>query len=58
MLVELGWSSKTRVRGGEEEEGGSAQTDRGSGDDCDDEDGCEASGKENGESHTQINIHK
>lgn len=27
----------------------SAQTERGSGDDCDDEDGCEASGEENGE---------
>ncbi|XP_026199568.1 glypican-5-like isoform X2 [Anabas testudineus] len=49
LLVELGWASKTRGRGGEEEEGGSAQTDKGSGDDCDDEDGCEASGKENGD---------
>lgn len=47
--MELGWVSKTRVKV-EEEEGGSAQTDRGSGNDCDDEDGCEASGEENGES--------
>lgn len=47
--------SKTRLKGGEDDEGGSAQTDRGSGDDCDDEDGCEASGKETGESHTNKN---
>ncbi|XP_038571171.1 glypican-5-like isoform X2 [Micropterus salmoides] len=46
LLVELGWASKTRGKL-EEEEGGSAQTERGSGDDCDDEDGCEASGEEN-----------
>ncbi|XP_040896705.1 glypican-5-like [Toxotes jaculatrix] len=46
LLVELGWVSRARGRG-EEEEGGSAQTDRGSGSDCDDEDGCEASGEEN-----------
>lgn len=45
-------------------EEGSAQTERGSGDDCDDEDGCEASGEENGESykhkhtHTHTNIDK
>lgn len=49
--MELGWESKTR-RKVEEEEGGSAQTERGSGDDCDDEDGCETSGEENGESYT------
>ncbi|XP_038571170.1 glypican-5-like isoform X1 [Micropterus salmoides] len=48
LLVELGWASKTRGKL-EEEEGGSAQTERGSGDDCDDEDGCEASGEENGD---------
>ncbi|XP_036971101.1 glypican-5-like isoform X1 [Acanthopagrus latus] len=48
LLVELGWAKKTRVEP-EEEEGGSAQTERGSGDDCDDEDGCEASGDENGD---------
>ncbi|XP_063746888.1 glypican-5-like [Eleginops maclovinus] len=48
LLVELGWASKSRGNV-EEEEGGSAQTERGSGDDCDDEDGCEASGVENGE---------
>lgn len=47
--MELGWASKTRGKG-EEEEGGSAQTGGGSGDDCDDEDGCEASGEESGES--------
>ncbi|XP_068175861.1 glypican-5-like [Antennarius striatus] len=45
LLVELGWVSKTRVRM-EEEEGGSAQTESGSGDECDDEDGCESSGEE------------
>ncbi|KAG7514729.1 glypican-5-like isoform X1 [Solea senegalensis] len=48
LLVELGWARKARVRV-EEEEGGSTQTDRGSGSDCDDEDGCEASGGEMGE---------
>ncbi|XP_042339974.1 glypican-5-like [Plectropomus leopardus] len=48
LLVDLGWASKTRGKV-EEEEGGSAQTERGSGDDCDDEDGCEASGGENGD---------
>ncbi|XP_032381654.1 glypican-5 isoform X1 [Etheostoma spectabile] len=47
VLVDLGWVSKTRGKVEEEEEGGSAQTERGSGDDCDDEDGCEASGVEN-----------
>ncbi|CAJ1061099.1 glypican-5-like [Xyrichtys novacula] len=47
LLVELGWATKARAKG-EEEEGGSAETERGSGDDCDDEDGCEASG-ENGD---------
>ncbi|KAM9849261.1 glypican-5-like [Aulostomus maculatus] len=47
LLVELGWARKARGRG-EEEEGGSAHTEIGSGDDCDDEDGCEASGEENG----------
>ncbi|KAM9762704.1 glypican-5b isoform 2-T2 [Menidia menidia] len=45
LLLELGWASKAKGRG-EEEEGGSTQTDGGSGDDCDDEDGCEASGDE------------
>ncbi|TDH08824.1 hypothetical protein EPR50_G00101900 [Perca flavescens] len=48
VLVDLGWVSKARGKV-EEEEGGSAQTERGSGDDCDDEDGCEASGVENGD---------
>ncbi|XP_060890399.1 glypican-5-like [Labrus mixtus] len=48
LLVELGWATKARAKV-EEEEGGSAQTERGSGDDCDDEDGCEASGEENGD---------
>lgn len=47
LLVELGWARKTRVMV-EEEEGGSAQAERGSGDDCDDEDGCAASGEEDG----------
>ncbi|XP_069560856.1 glypican-5-like isoform X1 [Brachyistius frenatus] len=50
LLVELGWASKARGKGEEEEEeGGSAQTDGGSGDDCDDEDGCEASGEQSGD---------
>ncbi|XP_040039982.1 glypican-5 [Gasterosteus aculeatus] len=48
LLVDLGWASKSRGKV-EEEEGGSAQMERGSGDDCDDEDGCEASGVENGD---------
>lgn len=48
LLVELGWASKVRGRV-EEEEGGSAHTEEGSGDDCDDEDGCEASGEESGD---------
>lgn len=55
--MDLGWASKTRGKVEEEEEGGSAQTDRGSGDDCDDEDGCEASGVENGESYTHKHTH-
>ncbi|XP_035503735.2 glypican-5-like isoform X1 [Scophthalmus maximus] len=50
LLVELGWASKAKGRGEEEEEeGGSTQTDGGSGNDCDDEDGCEASGERNGD---------
>ncbi|XP_070688808.1 glypican-5-like [Pempheris klunzingeri] len=52
VLAELGWESKTRGKAEEEEEeGGSAQIERerGSGDDCDDEDGCEASGEETGD---------
>lgn len=49
LLVELGW---TRVSRGEEEEGGSGQRERGSGDECDDEDGCEASGEESGQDET------
>ncbi|XP_061593214.1 glypican-5-like [Cololabis saira] len=48
LLVELGWVSKVRGKG-EEEDGGSAQTEGGSGDSCDDEDGCEASGEESGD---------
>ncbi|KAK2908152.1 hypothetical protein Q8A73_009225 [Channa argus] len=47
LLVELGWASKGRGSRVEDEEGGSGHTDRGSGDGCDDEDGCEASGNEN-----------
>ncbi|XP_077440446.1 glypican-5-like isoform X3 [Vanacampus margaritifer] len=43
VLVELGWAHEA-TRKGDEEDGGSAETDRGSGDNCDDEDGCEASG--------------
>ncbi len=54
--MELGWARKTRGKV-EEDEGGSAQTERGSGDDCDDEDGCESSGEENGESRTQTHPH-
>ncbi|KAM4738926.1 glypican-5-like [Anableps anableps] len=48
LLVDLGWASKNRGRG-EEEHGGSALTDGSSGDNCDDEDGCEASGEESGD---------
>ncbi|KAM9796243.1 glypican-5-like isoform 2-T2 [Syngnathus typhle] len=46
LLAELGWAHQTARKGEEEEDGGSAQTEkeRASGDDCDDEDGCEASG--------------
>lgn len=47
LLVELGWARKTGVKV-DEEESGSAQVERGSGDDCDDEDGCAASGDEDG----------
>nr|XP_057929713.1 glypican-5-like isoform X1 [Doryrhamphus excisus] len=43
LRLELGWGSKAR-RKGNDEEGGSAETDTGSGDDCDDEDGCDGSG--------------
>ncbi|XP_029684524.1 glypican-5-like [Takifugu rubripes] len=49
LLVELGWARKTRIKVEEEEEGGSAQMEGGSGYDCDDEDGCEASGENRGE---------
>ncbi|XP_034387441.1 glypican-5-like [Cyclopterus lumpus] len=48
LLLDLGWASKTRGKV-EQEEGGSAQMERGSGDDCDDEDGCEASGVDDGD---------
>ncbi|RVE73595.1 hypothetical protein OJAV_G00032810 [Oryzias javanicus] len=49
LLVELGWASKERERG-EVDHGGSVQTkDGGSGEDCDDEDGCETSGQESGD---------
>lgn len=55
LLVELGWASKEPERG-EEDRGGSVQTkDGGSGEDCDDEDGCETSGQESGESHVCTN---
>uniref|UniRef100_A0A1A7XCA6 Glypican 5 n=1 Tax=Iconisemion striatum TaxID=60296 RepID=A0A1A7XCA6_9TELE len=48
LLAELGWASRGRGRG-EEEDGKGTQTDGSSGDDCDDEDGCEASGEESGD---------
>lgn len=64
LLEELGWARRTRVKV-EEEEGGSAQAERGSGDDCDDEDGCQASGDEDGgescnrqHSQAHANTHK
>ncbi|XP_038143128.1 glypican-5b isoform X1 [Cyprinodon tularosa] len=47
LLVDLGWASKKREKG--EEADGDTQTDGSSGDDCDDEDGCEASGEESGD---------
>ncbi|XP_061636247.1 glypican-5-like isoform X2 [Phyllopteryx taeniolatus] len=47
LLVELGWAHKA-IGKDEEEDGGSAETDTGSGNDCDDEDGCEASGEVKG----------
>ena len=56
LLVELGWASKSRAKV-EEEEGGSAQMEGGSGEDCDDEDGCEASGEENGELKTRRQLY-
>ncbi|XP_019715165.1 glypican-5-like [Hippocampus comes] len=43
LLVDLDWAREAK-RKGEEDYGGSAEAERGSGDDCDDEDGCEASG--------------
>ncbi|XP_051929381.1 glypican-5-like isoform X2 [Hippocampus zosterae] len=43
LLVELDWAREAK-RKGEEDYGGSAEAERVSGDDCDDEDGCEASG--------------
>lgn len=42
--MELDWAREAK-RKGEEDYGGSAEAERGSGDDCDDEDGCEASGE-------------
>lgn len=53
--MDLGWASRERGRG-EAEDGGSALTDGSGGNDCDDEDGCGASGEESGESHVQTNI--
>ncbi|CAL8306305.1 unnamed protein product [Lota lota] len=50
LLVELGWASRGRGRQEEEEEDGSGQRELGSGEDCDDEDGCEGSAQENGKS--------
>ncbi|XP_077573253.1 glypican-5-like [Stigmatopora nigra] len=47
LLVELGWMSKA-TRKSVEDEGGSAETNMGSGNECDDEDGCDASGELNG----------
>ncbi|XP_008404444.1 glypican-5-like isoform X2 [Poecilia reticulata] len=44
LLVDLGWASRKRGRG--EEDGGSALPDGSGGGDCDDEDGCGASGEE------------
>lgn len=58
--MELGWARRTGVKVAEE---GSGQAERGSGDDCDDEDGCGASGdEEDGESppppgHTNKDMH-
>ncbi|XP_011472471.1 glypican-5 [Oryzias latipes] len=47
LLVELGWASKGRER---EDRGGSMEKkEGGSGEDCDDEDGCETSGQESGD---------
>ncbi|XP_014326524.1 glypican-5-like [Xiphophorus maculatus] len=48
LLVDLGWASRERGRG-EAEDGGSALTDGSGGSDCDDEDGCGASGEESGD---------
>ncbi|XP_076010529.1 glypican-5-like [Genypterus blacodes] len=49
LLVDLGWARASQAREREEEEeGGSGQRERGSGDECDDEDGCEASGEAKG----------
>ncbi|XP_047229869.1 glypican-5-like isoform X2 [Girardinichthys multiradiatus] len=48
LLVDLGWASQNRGRG-KEEDGGSTQTDGSSGDNCDDEDGCKASGEGSGD---------
>lgn len=49
LLAELGWTTNTRGRVEEEQEGGSAQAERASGEECDDEDGCGASGENGGE---------
>lgn len=56
MSVELGWARKSRIKVEEQGEEGSAQMEAGSGYDCDDEDGCEASGEDRGKSlvHTHI----
>lgn len=53
LLVDLGWTIKSRGRE-QEAEDGSTPTERGSGDDCDDEDGCEGSGAEEGDSFSGL----
>lgn len=48
LVAELGWTMQTTGREEEAEEGSTA-TERSSGDDCDDEDGCQGSGAQDGD---------
>ncbi|KAM9831826.1 LOW QUALITY PROTEIN: glypican-5-like [Neosynchiropus ocellatus] len=58
LLAELGWATNTRGSEEEEQEGGSARAERGSGEECDDEDGCGASGENGGDADDWSSGHR
>ncbi|XP_059922290.1 glypican-5b, partial [Gadus macrocephalus] len=57
LLGELGWASRGRGQQEEEEEDGSGQREAGSGEECDDEDGCEGSAQDNGKTLSHAHAH-